>query len=240
MAAADDTRRFSSQEEYFSRAGGDAYFDRNLALQSAPDRNHPALRLLGNPLPEDLSGTGRGAVLGGAGGREAAALQEIVPGWRITNLDISEKAIEFGKRTFPNLEHHCLSITSTRPPLSEVIGPQDLTMVVSVLHWVDRSMLSSSIANIDRVVVDGGLLLITDFLPSARRKNPIRGSQGFYTFKQDYAAIFLSLGTYEIERMQVRTSREPADLDREERRVVDVLLRKRLTSLYPVGWDTER
>jgi len=226
MAAADDTRRFSSQEEYFSRAGGDAYFDRNLALQSAPDRNHPALRLLGNPLPEDLSGTGRGAVLGGAGGREAAALQEIVPGWRITNLDISEKAIEFG--------------TSTRPPLSEVIGPQDLTMVVSVLHWVDRSMLSSSIANIDRVVVDGGLLLITDFLPSARRKNPIRGSQGFYTFKQDYAAIFLSLGTYEIERMQVRTSREPADLDREERRVVDVLLRKRLTSLYPVGWDTER
>lgn len=240
MTASGSRSAAGNQDEFFAAAGGDDYFDRNRALQDAPDTHHPALQLFGEHPSGDLPESGRAAVIGGAGGREAAALNQLLPGWHVANVDISERAIEFGRQRFPHLDHHCMSISSARPTLRDAIGIQDLTMVVSVLHWVDRATLSTAIANIDHLVADSGLLLLTDFLPVSRRKNPIRGSGGFFTFNQDYPAIFLSLGTYEIERMQVRTSPEPAEIDPQERRVVDILLRKRLTDLYPVGWDPEQ
>jgi hypothetical protein len=66
------------------------------------------------------------------------------------------------------------------------------------LHWVDRSTLARSVAEIDRITRDGGFLLFGDFLPdhAQRRRYLHYTATEMYTYKQDYAWIFEALGTY--------------------------------------------
>ena len=227
----------TSQEEYFSSRGGDEYFRRNLAGQEVARLDHPALELLMGTAGSELPARGRAAVLGGAGGREAAGLKERLPDWEVVNVDISPKAIEFGRHVFPQVGHHCLSISSVEPRLMEELGEMNVIFVVAVLHWIERSSLSRTVANIDESVRDGGLLLISDFLPPTRRKNPIRHAPEFFTHKQDYSEPFLSLGIYETVAVSTRVAKEPADIDAQERRAASHLLRKNLTGLYPIGYS---
>ena len=111
----------------------------------------------------------------------------------------------------------------------------DAIFVVGVLLWVDRAGLSRAIANIDESLRDGGLLLVSDFLPPTRRKNPIKHSPDNFTYKQDYSEPFLSLGIYETLAVCVQVAAEPADLNAQERRLAIQLLRKNLHGLYPIG-----
>ncbi len=228
----------ASQERYFATRGGNDYFRRNLTGQDVALNDHPALNLLMDMAGEDLPSKGRAAVLGGAGGREAAGLMERLPGeWSVLNVDISPEAIEFGQRTFPQVEHHCLSITSVNPFLSDILGEVDAIFVVGVLLWIDRALLSRAVANIDQSLRDGGLLLLSDFLPSTRRKNPIKHSPENFTYKQDYSQAFLGLGTYEVVSVITRTTGGSETRDRDDRRIADHLLQKNLAGLYPVGFS---
>lgn len=225
-----------TQEQYFATQGGDEYFRRNLAGQDVAWTDHPALQFLMATAGSELPAKGRAAVLGGAGGREAAGLKERLPEWEISNIDISPQAIAFGRETFPHLEHHCLSISSVEPRLSEALGEMDVVLVVGVLLWVDRAGLSRAIANIDESLRDCGLLLISDFLPPTRRKNPIKHSPDNFTYKQDYSEPFLSLGIYETLAVSAQLAAEPAHLNAQERRHATQLLRKNLHGLYPIGF----
>lgn len=81
------------------------------------------------------------------------------------------------------------------------------------------------------------MLLISDFLPATRRKNSIKHASEFFTFKQDYSELFLSLGIYETVAVSVQVKADPADIDVQERRLATHLLRKNLTGLYPVGYS---
>lgn len=226
-----------AQERYFSTRGGDEYFRRNLVGQDVAKSDHPALELFTATAGTTLPAKGSAAVLGGAGGREAAGLKELLPDWQVFNVDVAPEAIAFGRQAFPHLEHHCLSISSVQPRLIETIGEVDVIFVVAVLHWVDRSGLSRTVANIDESVLNGGLLLLSDFLPPTRRKNPIKHAPEFFTYKQDYSEAFLSLGIYETVAVSTRVAKEPADIDSQERRAATHLLRKNLTGLYPVGYS---
>lgn len=224
-----------SQEHYFTAGGGDEYFRRNVAVQDVARSYHMSDNLLVG-LRGELPSKGRAAVLGGAGGRSAAALKDHFPNWTVSNVDISHEAIEFGRRTFPQVEHHCLSISSVEPRLSDVLGELDVILVTGVLVWVDRAVLSRAIANIDESLRDGGILLISDFLPPTRRKNPIKHAPQCFTYKQDYSEPFLSLGTYEAVTISTHVFAEPKNLDEFERRWAYHLLKKNLTGLYAVGF----
>lgn len=74
----------------------------------------------------------------------------------------------------------------------------DLVIVNFVFHWVDRKSLVKSIAEIDRVICDQGLLIVGDFLPDFPQKRPYHHlpGQNVFTYKQDYAKIFEVFGTY--------------------------------------------
>lgn len=137
---------------------------------------------------------------------------------------------------FPHLKHHCLSTSSVEPRLCEALGEMDIFFIVAVLHWVERARLAHAVANIDESLRDGALLLISDILPSTRRKNPIRHPPNHFTYKQDYSQTLLSLGIYGTVAINVQVAAEPADLDAQERRIATHLLRKYLTDLYPVGY----
>jgi trans-aconitate methyltransferase len=225
----------NSQEAYFRSNGGDDYFERNRKGQESPRRGLLAYELIDALPPDALPSSGCATVLGGAGGREAAVLSERLPGWRLPNVDISKNAIDFGKSAFPNIEHHCLSITQVSPGLLAAIGAQNLIFAVGVLCWIDRQHLSRTIANIDESLQDGGYLLVTDFLPRTRRKNPIHHSPEHYTYKQDYSQPFLALGTYELVAMTTEVGPHPEELPIDQRRIAHHLLRKNLNESHQIG-----
>ncbi len=74
----------------------------------------------------------------------------------------------------------------------------DLILAPFVFHWIDRSLLLSSVCNIDKHLNDGGFLLINDFWQNGFRKAGYhhRKDVKIWTYKQDYSKIFSSLGTY--------------------------------------------
>ena len=182
-----------TQDLVFAAGEGDRWFARNRSALADPDRvaRDPILRVL-----ELIALTPKDAIeIGAANGYRLAALTRR-SGCRTTAVEISEDAIRDGRERYPEIEF-LSGLTSDLPVES---GRQfDLVIVSFVLHWVDRSTLLRSVAEIDRVVRPLGHLVIADFLPRAPERvdyHHLPGA-GVWTYKQDYAEIFLVTRLYE-------------------------------------------
>lgn len=127
-------------------------------------------------------------------------------GWRLTQLrpmfsakcffagmDASRDAVGAGQKQFTELDlrHGVLSDVPYAQPF-------DLVIVNFVLHWIDRDLLARCAAEIDRVVKWNGYLVLGDFLPDfpVKRRYHHLPEQAVFTYKQDYARIFLGYGFY--------------------------------------------
>jgi SAM-dependent methyltransferase len=182
-----------TQDRVFSAGEGDRWFARNRAALADPDRvaRDPVLRAL-----ELVGLTPKDALeIGAANGYRLAELARRSR-CRTTAVEISDDAIRDGRARYPDIEF--LSGLASDLPVES--GRQfDLVIVSFVLHWVDRSTLLRSAAEIDRVVCPLGHLVIADFLPTAPERvdyHHLPGA-GVWTYKQDYPEIFLATRFYE-------------------------------------------
>lgn len=182
-----------TQTDTFFRTEGDAWFARNrhaLTPEGLWDRDL-VLQLL---LRVSIHPT---AVLevGAANGYRLAALAERF-GCSATALEPSAEAIRHGRRTFPavqfvrGLAHDMASFPD---------ASFDLVIVNFVLHWVERSCLLRTVAEIDRVLANQGYLVIGDFFPATAHKVQYHHlpDGGVWTYKQDYAQLWLSSNLYQ-------------------------------------------
>jgi SAM-dependent methyltransferase len=179
----------SNQDDIFTAFEGDNYFARNkVALEGFDPEQDLPLRLM------NLYGLSpRSAVeIGAANGCRLDAIAERY-GARVVGVDPSANAIESGRKCFPHVEF--LQATAANVPLQDVF---DLVIVNFVLHWIDRSTLLRSVAEIDRLVADGGFLLVGDFAPDnfLRVHYHHLAEKPVYTYKQDYSAVFVASGLY--------------------------------------------
>lgn len=188
------TKDNPTQERVFRDGEGDAWFERNRAglTRERGEADWP-VRLLAQLDDDETAGSV--LELGCANGWRLAQLKHRGIGGRHVGVEISAKAIEDGRQQFDGLEFHQGSIVDV--PLDEKF---DIVIVNFVLHWIDRSLLSRAIAEIDRLTKDGGYLLVGDFYPDSPVKRNYKHleQEEVYTFKQDYPEIFRSLGTYKI------------------------------------------
>jgi SAM-dependent methyltransferase len=151
---------------------------------------------------------------------------------RCVGVDASEQALAYGRKHYPRVEFHRGALSAV--PLTETF---DVVIVQSVLHWIDRTALAASVAEIDRLVRDGGVLSLGDFLPDfpQRRVYHHLPGQGVFTYKQDYAKIFEALGTYRVlhrTSYAENDSRLPLSPCLPEDRKTCVVLQKSLHDLY--------
>ena len=178
-----------SQDDLFGASEGDHYFQRNQAAYNAfnPSQD-PPLRLL------DLYQVNPKSVLevGCSSGFRLAAIAER-HGARVVGCEPSAEAITAGRLRYPRVE-----FVQGRASALPFDGPFDLIIVNYVFHWVDRSTLLRSVAEVDRVLEDGGFLVLGDFAPMNRHRRPYHHLPGesVFTYKQDYAAVFLASGLY--------------------------------------------
>ncbi|HXG51798.1 MAG TPA: class I SAM-dependent methyltransferase [candidate division Zixibacteria bacterium] len=177
------------QDSLFALGEGDRWFARNrAALRNFDPGADLPLRLL------ELYGLGPRSVLeiGAADGFRLAEIRART-GARGVAVEPSARAAAEGRARFPDIEF-VRGIAHAVP----LRGAFDLVIVNFVFHWISRANLLRAIAEVDRLVADGGSLILGDFQPSNRFQIPYHHlpASEVYTFKQDYAASFLASGLY--------------------------------------------
>ena len=215
------------QDDVFTCFEGDRWFERNRkALQEFdPEHDMPSQLIQFYDLqPKSV------VEIGAANGARLAALHERC-GARVVAIELSGEAIEDGKVRFPSVIF--VRGAASALPIHETF---DLAIINFVFHWIDRVNLLRSVAEIDRLLGDGGYLLIGDFYPSNRLNVPYHHlpEGGVQTYKQNYAEAFLSSGLYHAVCMMTahHATKKPQAEASEGERTGTWLLRKQLRAHY--------
>jgi len=116
-------------------------------------------------------------------------------------IDPSERAIGAGKKMYSNL--------NLQRGVAHILDFDeeffDIVYLAFVFHWIDRSYLLKTVAEIDRVLKNAGRLIIADFCPNRPRKNRYhyRTDVELFTYKQLYWDIFTASHLYQqVERFE--------------------------------------
>lgn len=64
------------------------------------------------------------------------------------------------------------------------------------MYLVDRSEIFNAVAEADRVLKNGGFLVIFDFDPAQRHKRPYHHKSGLFSYKTSYSDFFINCGHY--------------------------------------------
>jgi SAM-dependent methyltransferase len=218
-----------AQDEIFTDGEADAWFERNaFAMKARTDSDRdPILRVLAQYGVRPATAL----EIGASNGYRMHLMAETI-GARCTAIEPSVKAVEDGRSRYPAVKFD----VGTASPLPYAAGSFDCVVVCGVFCWLDRSALLQGIAEADRVLKDGGHLIIGDFHPlrPERVRYHHRSDVEVFTYKQDYAAIFRAVNTYELLAAEVFEHGvfEPRPVIPPHERFGVTLLRKDLSSGY--------
>lgn len=112
-------------------------------------------------------------------------------------IEPSKVAIEEGTKRFPNLN---LNMGFSHDLDMYTDNHFDLVILSFVFHWVDRTKLFKTFSEIDRVLKNGGRLIIQDFAPPFHCKVKYHHlpDQEVYTYKQFYWETFTASQLYSL------------------------------------------
>lgn len=111
---------------------------------------------------------------------------------KFVGVDVSNEAVKDGMQRYGLEMHNCAF------DKFESDERFDLVIVNFVFHWIDRENIFKTISNTDKLLKDGGYLIIGDFLPDfpQKRKYHHLPTENVFTYKTDYTKVFKSLNTY--------------------------------------------
>lgn len=182
-----------TQRDAFLKYEADNWFNRNKEALHLNIEHDMAIKLLQE---YELQPTNV-LEIGCSTGYRLSSILSVLPGTMVTGLDPSGDAIKFGKEKYPDVNF----IKGTADDMSMIPSASfDLVIVGFVLYVVDREMLFKVIAETDRVMKDGGILMIIDFFSEKPSRNPYHHINDFqaYAYKQNYEDIFIASKLYHL------------------------------------------
>lgn len=216
----------TTQKDAFLAGEADAWFSRNATPRPTPSERLDRVVAHLPPSPSVLE-------VGCADGRKLAELAASVPG-RYVGVDPSPAAIDEGRRRWPDLELHVGSADAL--PFDEQF---DVVILGFFLYLCDRALLPRVVAESDRVLRDGGRLVIIDFDPRFPRQRRYRHLEGLWSFKMDYASLFLAYPSYALAEKVPFTEHGAGWTPDETERIAMTVLRKDLGAGYAVEDDVD-
>ncbi len=218
-----------AQDKIFLTKEGNNWFKRNREALYANELVDPTLSLI------ELYGLKPKKVLeiGASNGWRLALIAEKYKA-KCVGIEPSAQAVKDGIKNFPTIIMK-RGIASDIP-LKEKF---DLVIINYVMHWISREELLKAVAEIDRMVMNGGHLIIGDFAPDFPTQAPYHHlpKENVSTFKMDYPGIFTSTALYRlVSKMTFRHEDHAfiAEVKGSERGTVS-LLKKSLTDFYQSG-----
>jgi SAM-dependent methyltransferase len=146
-------------------------------------------------------------------------------------VEPSAQAIANGMAKFPCV--HFVRGSADHLPLKRRF---ELIIVNFVFHWIDRANLLGVVSEIDRLLEDGGFLIIGDFQPVNRLSVPYHhlANGAVRTYKQNYAEVFLASGMYHSVSFLTghHAAKKLDPLAVEQERIAAWLLRKDIHGHY--------
>jgi ubiquinone/menaquinone biosynthesis C-methylase UbiE len=161
-------------------------------------------------------------------------------GWRLNELynlnsnhnyygiDPSKDAIMNGSKKYDHINFEI----STCDNMSFEKNTFDLIMVPFVLMYVDRELLLKSVSEIDRILKNNGILIITDFYSNRQRKNNYKYIENTYIYKQNFFEIFLSSKNYFLNKLECFHHNTTNDKDNYDDTCYYVELKKDTMNLF--------
>lgn len=180
------------QKLEFLAGEGDQWFLRNRAALASPSaiRDITVSRIAAQ-LPADTSS--RVLEIGCGQGDNLDALARLA---RIDahGVEPSKAAVQAGQLTYPALALR----NSTADALPHDDASMDVVWFGFCMYLIDRPLLMRSVAEADRVLRDGGLLVIVDFDPDIPCVRPYHHCPGLHSYKMDHARLFLANPAYAL------------------------------------------
>jgi ubiquinone/menaquinone biosynthesis C-methylase UbiE len=180
-----------TQKEAFLHYEADNYFNRNRGVSYVPEKD-----VVINLLKEYNYAPQRVLEIGCNTGYRLEAIRDQF-GSFVAGIEPSQEAIDKGKQQYPEVPF----VRGTADDLSTFSNATfDLIVIGFVLYVVDREMLLKSIAETDRVLKDGGSLMIIDFFTERPVRNAYQHIQEMeaYAYKQNYDEIFTATQMYQL------------------------------------------
>lgn len=101
----------------------------------------------------------------------------------------------------------------------------DVIILSMVLQWIPRSVLIKTISEIDRLLNEGGIVYIWEFLPDKNITSQSKHNGNIRIFKQDYSKCFTSFVWFkEVFRKEI--------IDSEEKKVMSIIKKYPLNEVY--------
>lgn len=184
-----------NQGQIFSSSEGDAWFKRNLPhksnsqlLSQFEDVRFICQAML--PFKDDIQ---KVLEIGCSNGIKLETICHHL-GATGDGVDPSPLAIEVGTSRIKEVDIKLKVGNGDALPYAQ--ASFDLVYFGFCLYLFDREKLIQSFAEADRVLKQGGFMVITDFDPGIRYKRPYSHVEGVYAYKQDYSAFFTQSGLY--------------------------------------------
>ena len=107
-------------------------------------------------------------------------------------IDPSHLAIEDGKKLFPVI--HLAEGPSHQLPYTD--AEFDIVYMNFVLYCVPRHYVLRTLSEMDRVLKDGGQLIMADFFPDAPHRRPDKHAEGQFSYKFNFWEPFIATNMY--------------------------------------------
>jgi len=223
------------QKKVFLESEGDAYHRRNVGKYSpdeldrmaADDEVIKALRAL-KIVPVDLLEVGCGA---------ASRLECIRKafGTNCHGIEPSQEAVLFARQSSPGI--HVEQGVASEIPFEA--GQFDTVVMGFCLYLCDREDLFKIAYEADRVLRDGGFLMVFDFVTAFPYANPYKHRPGLLSYKMDYSMLFRWNPAYRLLYHTVFTHNPdiPAHAAPPDEHVAVSVLHKNLKHAWPPGPD---
>jgi len=115
-------------------------------------------------------------------------------GWDCFGIEPSKKAVIEGSNTYPNID---LQLgTADKLPYDD--SSMSLIIVGFCLYLCDRSELFEIAKELDRVLLNNGVLIILDFYSEQPYKNEYMHLKGLSSFKMNYCKMFTWNPSYQV------------------------------------------
>ena len=207
----------TTQKSVFLGSEGDAWFERNDPVlgreHAAKDPILAAVKRLPAKPRSILE-------IGASSGWRLAALREST-GACCIGIEPSARAVKAATARYADITMH----RGTADALPCADGEVDLLIVGFCLYVCDRSDLFRIAAECDRVLADGGRLIILDFHSAIPWRNPYVHVPGMYTYKMQYDAMFTWNPAYRIAEQRLTDHRSGAGDDPADRLALTVLVK---------------
>lgn len=224
----------TAKEEYLKKEA-DRWFERNKEMMENVEKSE-GIRIFNDFLLR--GGTNKSLIfqkrvleIGSSMGYNLAFLEKNYL-CKCYGVEPSEAAVSYGKKKYPNIALE----RGTADTLNYNDSYFDVVILGFCLYQVDRNLLYKVVAEVDRVLKEGGILVITDFdIPGNIRRENIHTSNA-PTYKQDYGKLFyLNMGYSLIEKRTYSSSGDDFSSNIQERISTQILYKEYISDIYKEG-----